>query len=140
MTEAKAFRTFIRVYSLFKSERLSANIKPTLNIAVIWSMTYACSAWQFATDTYLLKLQRLQNKVLSTIGNFSRRTPVRDLHVSLKIPYFYDFIIKSCRQQAEVIPKQHNPNVRNIGQGEAQQRKDKMLKFGSGQAFDCSSD
>jgi hypothetical protein len=26
MMEAKAFRTFIRVYSLFKSDRLSANI------------------------------------------------------------------------------------------------------------------
>jgi hypothetical protein len=32
MTEAKAFRTFIKIYSLFKSERLSANIKLTLQI------------------------------------------------------------------------------------------------------------
>jgi hypothetical protein len=103
-------------------------------------MTYVCPAWQFATDTHLLKLQRLQNKVLRTTGNFPRRTPVRDLHVSLKIPYVYDFIIKSCRQQAEVIQNQHNPNVRNIGQGETQQRKDKMLKCGSGKAYDCSSD
>jgi hypothetical protein len=31
MIEAKAFRTFIRIYSLFKSERLSANIKLTLH-------------------------------------------------------------------------------------------------------------
>jgi hypothetical protein len=31
MIEAKAFRTFLRVYSLFKSERLSANIKLTLH-------------------------------------------------------------------------------------------------------------
>jgi hypothetical protein len=30
MVEAKAFKTFIRVYSLFKSERLRANIKLTL--------------------------------------------------------------------------------------------------------------
>jgi hypothetical protein len=29
MIEAKVFRTFIRIYSLFKSERLSANIKLT---------------------------------------------------------------------------------------------------------------
>jgi hypothetical protein len=42
MIEAKAFRTFIRVYSLFKSERLSANIKLTLHKALIRSvMTYA---------------------------------------------------------------------------------------------------
>jgi hypothetical protein len=30
MSEAKAFRTFIRIYSLAKGERLSANIKLTL--------------------------------------------------------------------------------------------------------------
>jgi hypothetical protein len=63
-------------------------------------MTYARPAWEFAVDTHLLKLQRLQNKVLRTIDNFPRRTPVRDLHVAFKIPYAYDFIIKLCRQPA----------------------------------------
>jgi hypothetical protein len=38
MIEAQAFRTFIRVYSLFKSERLSANIKLTLHKALIRSV------------------------------------------------------------------------------------------------------
>jgi hypothetical protein len=33
MIEAKAFRTFIIIYSLFKSERLRANIKLTLHKA-----------------------------------------------------------------------------------------------------------
>jgi hypothetical protein len=33
-------------------------------------MTYACRAWEFAAGNRLLKLQRLQNKVLRTIGNF----------------------------------------------------------------------
>jgi hypothetical protein len=33
--EAKAFRTFIRIYSLFKSERLSDNIKLTFHKALI---------------------------------------------------------------------------------------------------------
>jgi hypothetical protein len=33
--EAKAFRAFIRVYSLFKSERLSAKIKLTLHKTLI---------------------------------------------------------------------------------------------------------
>jgi hypothetical protein len=55
--EAKAFRTFIRLYSLFKSERLSVNIKFTLHKALIRSvMTYACPAWEFVAETYLLKL------------------------------------------------------------------------------------
>jgi hypothetical protein len=73
-----------------------------------------------------LKLQCLQNKVFGTIGYFPRRTPVGDLHVTFKIPYVYDFITKLCRQQAEVMQNHHNPNVPNIGQGEAQYRKYKI--------------
>jgi hypothetical protein len=48
-------------------------------------MTYACPAWEFATETYLLKLQRLQNKALRTIGSFPSRTSVRDIW----LPYVY---------------------------------------------------
>jgi hypothetical protein len=55
--EAKAFRTFIRLYHLFKSERLTANIKLTLLKALIRSvMTYACSAWEFVAESHLVKL------------------------------------------------------------------------------------
>jgi hypothetical protein len=45
---AKAFRKSIRIYSLLKSERLSANSELTLHKALIRSvMTYACPAWEF---------------------------------------------------------------------------------------------
>jgi hypothetical protein len=102
--EAKAFRTFLRVYSLFKSERLSININLTVHKALIRSvMTYASPAWVFAADTHLMKLQRLQNKVLRTIGSYPRHTPVRDLHMAFEIPFVYDYITKLCTQQAEVI-------------------------------------
>jgi hypothetical protein len=57
-----------------------------------------------------MKLQRLQNKVLRTIGNFPRRTLVRDMHVAFQIPYVCDYITKSCRQQAEVILNNGNEN------------------------------
>jgi hypothetical protein len=87
MTEAKAFKTFIRIYPLLKKERLSTNIKLTLHKTLIKSiMTYACTAWELVTGTYLLKLQRLQNKVLHTIGNFPRCTLVRDLHMVFNLP------------------------------------------------------
>jgi hypothetical protein len=46
----------------------------------------------FAADNHLLKLQHLQNKVLRTIGNFPRRTPIRDLHMAFKLPYIYHYI------------------------------------------------
>jgi hypothetical protein len=65
-------------------------------------MTYSCPAWEFATDTHLMILQRLQNKVLRTIGKFPRHTPVRELHMAFQVQYFYDYIKKLCRQQAEV--------------------------------------
>jgi hypothetical protein len=51
---AKAFRKIIRVYSLFKSERLSANIELTFHKALIRSiMTSTCPACEFAADKYL---------------------------------------------------------------------------------------
>jgi hypothetical protein len=93
MIQAKAFRTFIKIYSLFKSGRLSVSIKLTLHKALSrLVMTYACSSWDLAADTYILKLQHLQNKVLRTIGNFPRYIPVRDLHTAFNLPYVYDYM------------------------------------------------
>jgi hypothetical protein len=68
INEPKAFRTFIRVYSLFKIERLSANIKLNLHKSLIRSVMTCYSAWEFEADIHLMKLQRLQNKVLGTIS------------------------------------------------------------------------
>jgi hypothetical protein len=103
-------------------------------------MTYASPAWEFAADTHLLKLQRLQDRVLRTIGKLPRRTPIRDLLLLFQIPYVYDYITKLCKQQVEVIQDHGNENVRAIGQGEARHRKYKRLKLGGGQAYDRSSD
>jgi hypothetical protein len=60
-----------------------------------------------------------ENKVLRTIGNFLKRTSVCDMHKAFHIPYVYDYITKSCRQQAEVIQNHENVTVRYTGQGEA---------------------
>jgi hypothetical protein len=95
-------------------------------------MACACPAWEFTADIHLSKFQRLQNKVLGTIGKFPRRTPVREcgmFHVS----YIYDCINKLCRQQAEVIQNHENANVRDIGK-EAGHKKYMKLKLGSDQA------
>jgi hypothetical protein len=133
MIEAKAFRIFIRVYSLLKSERLSDNIKLTLHKDVISCvMIYVSSAWESAADTHLITLQRLQNKVLRTTGKSPRHTPVSDFHMAFQIPFVYDYITKLCRQQVEVIQNHDNENVRNIGQGKPRHRKYKRLKLGGG--------
>jgi hypothetical protein len=42
-------------------------------------MTYACPAWEFAADTHLIKLQRLQNKALCT-KLFKAHTGSRNAH------------------------------------------------------------
>jgi hypothetical protein len=78
-------------------------------------MTYSCPAWEFEAERHLFKLQRLQNKVLRTTGNFPKRTFVRDVHKAFHMPYVYDYITKSCRQQAEVIQNHENENVRYSG-------------------------
>lgn len=71
MFEAKAFRTNIRVYSIFKHKRLITNIKLTLHKAFIRTiLTYAFPAWECVADNHLMKLQHLENSVISTIGNF----------------------------------------------------------------------
>jgi hypothetical protein len=105
MIEDKAFRKFIRIYSIFKSERLSANIKLILHKALIRCvMTYACPAWEFAAESPLMKLQRLQNKVLRTIGNSPKRTTVQDMHKAFYIPYVYDYITKSFQTTSRSHP------------------------------------
>jgi hypothetical protein len=64
-------------------------------------MTYDCPAWEFAADTHLLKLQRLQNKVLRTTGIFPRHTPVCELHKAFNIPHIYDYITKLSKNHTK---------------------------------------
>jgi hypothetical protein len=82
-------------------------------------MTQACSVWEFEADIHLIKLQRLQNKVLRNTGNFPRCTPVSEMQMGFHLPYVQDYMTKLCRQEAEVILNHDNKNVRYIGQGEA---------------------
>jgi hypothetical protein len=98
-------------------------------------MTNDCPVWEFVADIHLLKLQRLQNKVLLTIGNFPRHTLVHKLHKAFNIPYIYDYIAKLCRKQAKIIQNHGNANVHNIGQGKPRHRKFKRLKLGGAQVF-----
>jgi len=91
-------------------------------------LTYTCPAWEFAADSYLLKLQRLQDRALSTIGNLPMHTPIRDLHRSFKMPYLYYYVTQLCRKQVSVI-RNHDNVIHTIGQGEARHRKYKDSKL-----------
>jgi hypothetical protein len=64
----KTLGTYITTYSIFQSKHLSANIKLIVYRALIRSiMIYACPTWEFAADAHLMKLQRLQNRILRAI-------------------------------------------------------------------------
>jgi hypothetical protein len=78
--------------------------------------------WELAADTHLIKLHRLQNKVLCTTGKFPRCTTVCDLHKDFHLPYVHDYIIKLYRRQEEVIQSHENELVHGIGEGEARHR------------------
>jgi hypothetical protein len=83
MIEAKAFRTIPGVYSLFKSEQLSANNKLTPHTALIRSVIiYSFTAWESAAGTHLLKLWCLQNKDLHTTAKFSKCVMIHELHMA----------------------------------------------------------
>jgi hypothetical protein len=65
------------------------------------------------------------------------------VHTSLQIASgfqkVFDYIIKLCRTQAEVILNYVNPNVSGIVQ-EARYRKYRRLTLGIGQAYNHSAD
>jgi hypothetical protein len=85
-TVAKVLRTYLRTYCLLKSERVSPNIKLTLYKALIRSvMIYVCPTREYAADSHLLKLQRMQNRVVRAIGNLDRRTTICELHLVSKL-------------------------------------------------------
>jgi hypothetical protein len=69
MIKVKAFRAFMRVYSLSGNCQLNASIKSTLHKAVICSvMTYACPVLQFWGKNHFLKLQHMLGAVLRSIS------------------------------------------------------------------------
>jgi hypothetical protein len=132
--EDKAFRIFLTLYSLFKSERLNAGIKLMLHRALIRSlMTYACPAWELEAEIHLLKLQRLQNRVLCTNGKFPK-THIGPRYAcgfpnSIRL-WFHNKIMEEASRS--------HPKSLDMVQGGAQHTKYKRLKLGGGHLYDCS--
>jgi hypothetical protein len=115
----QALRIFLSIYPILKCELLSVGAELIIYKALIKSvLTYACPALEFAADSHLLKLQRLQNIILHATGNLPRHNPIRDLHRPFKIPYLHEYGTQLCREQANVICNHDNINIRTIGQGE----------------------
>jgi hypothetical protein len=121
-TAAKVLRIYVRTYSLFISRCFSTHFEITLHKALIMLvMTYVCPTWDYAVNAYLLKFQRLQNRLRRAIRNLDRFTLVR---VAFIITYVYDYVTKLCRTQAEV-----NPKLRRTEQEEARNRSIRTLNL-----------
>jgi hypothetical protein len=78
-------------------------------------MINACPACEFEADSHLLKLQRLQNRVLRTIGDLLRPRPTRALHPAFRIRFY-----NKNMQEAGRNKNHDNVNVRNTGKSESQ--------------------
>jgi hypothetical protein len=75
MIETKAFTTFIRIYSLLRSERLSANIKLTFHKALIRSvMIYVFFRLGINGTHLILKIAAPAKQVLAHDWKFSKAT------------------------------------------------------------------
>jgi hypothetical protein len=97
--EGKAFRTFIRAYSLFKSGQISLKIKLTLQKILITSVltySYIFPVWEFAA--YIQELQPLQNRGLRKTGRFPSCTPDRELPMAFQVSLVFAYITKLFRQ------------------------------------------
>jgi hypothetical protein len=106
MIKAQVFRTFTRVYFLFKSEGLIANIKQSLHKTFRSLFPYACPAWEFAADNHLLNYSACKTKCSAQLEVFqgAHRFAICTLLSNFRIYiYIYDYITKLCVQQAEVI-------------------------------------
>jgi hypothetical protein len=115
MTEDMTFRTYIRVYSLFTCDRLSANIKLTLHKAIITSvMNYDSPAWEFSA---------CKTRFSSLITSQGVHRPANFMMRLSTFRTFMTYFTKLCSQQARVIQNHAIATVHNIGQGEAMHRK-----------------
>jgi hypothetical protein len=142
MIEAKAFRIFIRIYSLFKCKRLSANIKiiyPQGTDQIYNDLRLSCLGISVRSLPLKIAVHEKEGSVhyckfckVHTGPRFAR-----DLHTAFNIPYVNDYVAKLCIQKEEEIQNHENEHVRNTGQGEARHR---GLNFGGGEAYDRSSD
>jgi hypothetical protein len=139
MTEAKAFRTFTRVSSLFKSERLRADIKLTLHKALIRSVM-TCYPRLGICGRHPPQIAVPSKQGSPHYWTFSKAHAGTRFSHGFQPSVCIRLYNKLFRQQAEDIQNHDNECVRSIGQGEARHRKYKRLKLCGGKAYDRSGD
>jgi hypothetical protein len=140
MIEATAFRTFIRIHSLFRSEHLSANIILTFHRALIQSVMTFLLRLGFSGRHLPLKTAALAKQASPHQWKFSK------VHIGPRLAqgFQHSVYIRLYNRIVQATNRSHknheNEHVRGTGQGEARYRQYKRLKLGGGHAYDNSSD
>jgi hypothetical protein len=67
---------------------------------------------------FIFRRRLLQDKIIGTVRNLSRRTLVRHLHTASDPKYIYEYVAELCRLQAEVTRNHENYRVCSVRQDE----------------------
>lgn len=111
----KAIGSLIKLYPILKNRHLNQKCKLIFNKSLIRSpMLYACPIWSLACQSNIKKLQIVQNKFLRIIGNFTRFTPVFQIHEDLNKDRIDVIIYKISESFFRKIEKYSNPLVNQI--------------------------
>jgi hypothetical protein len=91
-TIAKALRTYVRTYSLFRSLRFKyKRYTYTFQISDYVNYDLCLSNLGVCGGRSPLEIHRLENRAFSAIGNLDMCSPVIELHVAFLIPYVYGY-------------------------------------------------
>lgn len=109
----KANNQFHLLYPLFnKNSKLNLTTKVNLYKIMVRSvLTYGAPSWCTMASGKHKKLQILQNKVLRTIVNAPRFTPLRILHRELEIETVQEFLTKTIKKYYKTTDTSTNPLI-----------------------------
>ena len=113
---SKSIAKLISLYPIFnRNSNFSVASKLLLYKTVVRpTITYACSAWSYISNSSFGKLQILQNKFLRLIGNYRSYTPIDQMHKELNIEFIHQHIKNLAEKYFIKIDNHENSFMRNI--------------------------
>lgn len=112
---AKTNKQYGAIYPLLnKNSKINLRTKTNIYKSLLRPvLTYGAPSWCTASKTHLIKIQRMQNKILKTIANTPRHALNRVLHNDLEIPTINNFFDKIITNYYKRVDASTNPLVSN---------------------------
>jgi hypothetical protein len=79
-------------------------------------LTYASTAWGYAANTYINKLQTFQNKVLRIVTKLPRVTPITTLHEQTGMSLIKSHFQRLARTLYQKTATSENGQIQALGQ------------------------